>query len=92
MKAYVGVTDGDWYRFLAERPEISEVNFWQPSGGRDSRVLEAASRSCSRRITRITVWWAAASLAVSPPCHCPKHGTFSARRTVPRTSQRCGGG
>lgn len=41
MKAYVGVTDGDWYRFLAARPEISEVNFWQPSGGRAFRVLEA---------------------------------------------------
>jgi len=32
VKAYVGVTDGNWYRFLAERPEIDEVNFWRPSG------------------------------------------------------------
>lgn len=40
MKAYVGVTDGDWYRFLAARPDITEVNFWQPSGGRAFRVLE----------------------------------------------------
>ncbi len=31
MKAYVGVTDGDWYRFLAER-RIDEVNFWRPAG------------------------------------------------------------
>ncbi|HEY6276409.1 MAG TPA: HNH endonuclease [Streptosporangiaceae bacterium] len=39
MRAYVGVTDGDWYRFLAARPEVTEVNFWQPSGGREFRVL-----------------------------------------------------
>jgi putative restriction endonuclease len=40
VKGYVGVTDGSWYRFLAARPEITEVNFWQPSGGRAFRVLE----------------------------------------------------
>jgi putative restriction endonuclease len=35
----VGVTDDSWYRFLAARPEVTEVNFWQPSGGRQFRVL-----------------------------------------------------
>ncbi len=39
VRAYVGVTDGDWFRFLAARPEVAEANFWQPSGGRDFRVL-----------------------------------------------------
>ena len=39
MRAYVGVTDNDWYHFLAARPEVAEVNFWQPSGGREFRVL-----------------------------------------------------
>jgi putative restriction endonuclease len=39
VKAYVGVTDGDWYRFLAARPLLQEVNFWQPSGDRQFRVL-----------------------------------------------------
>ncbi len=34
MRGYVGVTDGDWYRFLAARPELREVNFWRPGGGR----------------------------------------------------------
>ncbi len=34
MRAYVGVTDDQWYRFLADRPHLAEVNFWQPSGGR----------------------------------------------------------
>jgi len=39
VRAYVGVTDNDWYRFLADRPELTEVNFWQPSGGHEFRVL-----------------------------------------------------
>ena len=39
MRAYVGVTDNDWYRFLATRPGLQEVNFWQPSGGREFHVL-----------------------------------------------------
>ena len=34
MKAYVGVTDGEWYRQLAAQPAGGEVNFWRPSGGR----------------------------------------------------------
>jgi putative restriction endonuclease len=39
VKAWVGVTDGDWYRFLSTRPHLDEVNFWQPSGGRQFRAL-----------------------------------------------------
>jgi putative restriction endonuclease len=34
MRGYVGVTDSAWYRFLAARPQLNEVNFWRPSGGR----------------------------------------------------------
>lgn len=34
MRAYVGVTDGDWYRYLAARPELTEANFWRPGGGK----------------------------------------------------------
>jgi putative restriction endonuclease len=33
VRTYVGVTDWDWYRFLHARA-ATEVNFWQPSGGR----------------------------------------------------------
>jgi putative restriction endonuclease len=33
VRAYVGVTDWDWYQFLRARGS-TEVNFWQPSGGR----------------------------------------------------------
>lgn len=32
MKGYVGVTDNDWFDFLSQKPEIDEVNFWQPGG------------------------------------------------------------
>lgn len=39
MRGYIGVTDSDWYRFLAARPDLSEVNFWRPGGGRGFHAL-----------------------------------------------------
>jgi hypothetical protein len=32
MRGYVGVVEDAWYRFLADRREINEANFWSPSG------------------------------------------------------------
>jgi putative restriction endonuclease len=40
MKLWVGVTDKDWFQFLS-RISADEVNFWQPSGSRVFRALEA---------------------------------------------------
>jgi hypothetical protein len=34
VDTYVAVTDGEWYRVLARRPELDEVNFSRPGGGR----------------------------------------------------------
>ncbi|GAA0947176.1 HNH endonuclease [Nonomuraea longicatena] len=39
MKAYVGITDGNWYRFLSARPGLTEANFWRPSGSTTFRAL-----------------------------------------------------
>lgn len=39
MLGYIGNTDYDWYRFLLERPDLDEVNFWQPSGGQTFRAI-----------------------------------------------------
>lgn len=40
MKIWVGVTDGNWFEFLrARRPD--EVNFWQPSGTRQFKLLQS---------------------------------------------------
>jgi putative restriction endonuclease len=39
MRFFLGVTDYDWFRFLASRPDIDEVNFWQPSGGVPFKAL-----------------------------------------------------
>lgn len=36
--ATVAITDTDWYRFLAARPEITEMNFWTPSARRGFRA------------------------------------------------------
>lgn len=32
VKAYVAVTDSDWFYFLSRQPGIDEVNFWKPGG------------------------------------------------------------
>ncbi|TSA04525.1 MAG: HNH endonuclease [Nitrospiraceae bacterium] len=40
MKAYVAVTDNDWYQFLSQRPDRDEVNFWQPGGKQLFRALK----------------------------------------------------
>jgi len=40
VRAYVAVTDRDWYRFLRDRPDLDEVNFWQPGGSRQFRYLK----------------------------------------------------
>lgn len=40
MNIYVGVTDNNWYNFLAEsRPD--EVNFWQPGGRQKFKALQS---------------------------------------------------
>jgi HNH endonuclease len=40
LRFFVGVTDDDWFRFLAARPGIDEVNFWQPSSRRLTATLQ----------------------------------------------------
>ena len=32
MKAFLAVTDNDWFDFLSRQPDIDEVDFWTPSG------------------------------------------------------------
>jgi putative restriction endonuclease len=32
MKAYIGLTDIDWFTFLASQPRLEEINFWRPGG------------------------------------------------------------
>jgi len=41
MKAYVGVTDVDWYHQLSLiGDEVSQVNFWSPGGNRAFAALK----------------------------------------------------
>jgi len=40
MRFYVGITDDDWFTYLSGSGAADEVNFWQPSGGRQFRVLQ----------------------------------------------------
>jgi putative restriction endonuclease len=39
MKFYAGVTDNEWFHFLAARKN-EDINFWQPSGRTAFKVLE----------------------------------------------------
>jgi len=39
LKAFIGVTDIDWFEFLSSISDIDEVNFWQPSGSSVFRAL-----------------------------------------------------
>jgi putative restriction endonuclease len=43
MRYWVGITDYEWYRFLAAQPELTEVNFWQPSARRRPAALETGA-------------------------------------------------
>lgn len=40
IKIFVGVTDLDWFEFLSRRPDVDEVNFWQPGGRSAFRALQ----------------------------------------------------
>lgn len=39
-RLYVGQTDWDWFNFLRNRPDIDELNFWQPGGTRHFAAIE----------------------------------------------------
>lgn len=43
MKYWVGITDRHWFEFLAARPSIDELNFWQPRGGRPPVRLDVGA-------------------------------------------------
>jgi putative restriction endonuclease len=40
MRAYVGVTDYNWFDILRNIPAIEEVNFWQPGGNQVLKALK----------------------------------------------------
>jgi|WetSurMetagenome_2_1015567.scaffolds.fasta_scaffold119560_2 putative restriction endonuclease len=40
MKGFIGITDNDWFEFLANQPGIDEVNFWQPGGSSQFKSLQ----------------------------------------------------
>lgn len=39
-RGYIGLSDPDWYDFLAAHPRVDEVNFWQPHGNRVFRAIK----------------------------------------------------
>jgi putative restriction endonuclease len=41
VKAWVAITDRDWYSYLRARPGLDEANFWQPGSNREFHALTA---------------------------------------------------
>ena len=39
MRAFIGITDRDWFDLLRAQRQLDEVNFWQPGGQRTFRTL-----------------------------------------------------
>ncbi len=39
MRAFIGITDRDWFNLLSRQSSLDEVNFWQPSGNHQFRAL-----------------------------------------------------
>ena len=39
MRAYIGITDNEWFGLLRQLPHLEEINFWQPSGNRQFKAL-----------------------------------------------------
>ncbi len=39
MKAFIGVTDRDWFNLLRIQTNLAEINFWQPSGKSSFKAL-----------------------------------------------------
>ncbi|RPI44481.1 MAG: hypothetical protein EHM59_12710 [Betaproteobacteria bacterium] len=63
MKLWVGVTDKEWFDALA-RVAPDEVNFWQPSGSRNFRVLQPGEPFLFKLPARTTSSSAEATLAL----------------------------
>jgi len=40
LNLFVAITDQEWFEFLRRRPELTEVNFWQPRGTKAFRALQ----------------------------------------------------
>lgn len=40
-RGFVALTDYEWYKYLASRRQLDEVNFWQPHGCRGFRALKS---------------------------------------------------
>lgn len=40
VNVFVGVTDGEWFSFLSARGSTEGINFWQPGGQTQFKVLQ----------------------------------------------------
>lgn len=76
MRLYVGNTDPEWFRFLAQRQPLDEVNHWQPGGRQQFNALNPGElfvfrlRSPINRIAGYGIFAAAALLPIQLAWSC----------------------
>jgi len=68
VNLYVGITDYDWFRFLAALPSVEEVNFWQPGGRTNFRALRSGELFLFKLHAPETSLWAQVCLPVLKFC------------------------
>jgi hypothetical protein len=90
VKAFVGVTDNDWFNFLAGLPGTDEVNFWQPSGGGPSKPSNPGILSCSNCMPQTTTLLGADSLLIIASFLSASPGMLLVKKMVPHLYSRCG--
>jgi len=89
MRAFVGVTDWDWYQLLASRG-LTEANFWQPSGGqRFSAIPSGAPFFFKTHYSHRNRIVGGGFLSGGPPCRCRVPGNSSATTTGAHPSLKC---
>ena len=88
IKLVVAVTDHEWFELLRQKPDLTEVNFWAPSGANFKALEEGELFLFSSTRLTISSWEAAYSLTqtLSP---VRLHGRLLGRETAREHCMRC---
>jgi hypothetical protein len=92
VNMYVGITDYDWFQFLAALPEVDEVNFWQPGGRTNFQALRPGELFLFKLHAPRNFIVGGGSSHGRISCRPRWLGKLSARATGHRRWLRCEGG
>ena len=83
VSLYIGNTDNDWFDFLAAEPDLTEINFWQPS---DKLFIAFNQANCLLSGSRAHVIKSADSEFSAVRRYC--HSKWRGKRSVDPTELR----